>query len=404
MFSSSKSESDSSYDIEDLLQIETRCKQLKREKNMLRESQSESFELIRRLELHVRTLSEARSEDEKHIQELERELRNCSQEIDYLQDQLNARDAEVKCLGEHVHSLELKLADKDNLEDMIGRLMEELKRSNSECMFLMQELENKEVELQMSSLCIDKLEESISSVTLEFQCEIESMKLEMITLEQSCFEAKKLQDEASEEKTKMNGLIQEFQVQLQDAQKMIECLDKENKELRGKLKTSEMDAILLRQKIKEHTEEWLENKDESELKTQSSSGELESKFNPSTERSTSAEVLVPVFPKLAVSATSDVDSKEKMEKMSHQIHGYELLVKQLKEELREEKLKAKEEAEDLAQEMAELRYQITGMLEEECKRRACIEQASLQRIAELEAQIQKEQTKSYAAIRRFREA
>ena len=189
----------------------------------------------------------------------------------------------MKCLGEHAHSLELKLADKDNLEDMVGRLMEELKRSNSECMFLMQELENKEVELQMSSLCIDKLEESISSVTLEFQCEMESMKLEMITLEQSCFEAKKLQDEASEEKTKMNGLIQEFQVQLQDAQKMIECLDKENKELRGKLKTSEMDAILLRQKIKEHSEEWLENKDESELKTQSSSGELESKFNLSTE-------------------------------------------------------------------------------------------------------------------------
>ena len=50
-----------------------------------------------------------------------------------------------------------------------------------------------------------------------------------------------------------------------------------------------------------------------------------------------------------------------------------------------EKLKAKEEAEDLAQEMAELRYQITGLLEEECKRRASIEQAALQRIAELEA-------------------
>lgn len=50
-------------------------------------------------------------------------------------------------------------------------------------------------------------------------------------------------------------------------------------------------------------------------------------------------------------------------------------------------MKAKEEAEDLAQEMAELRYQITGLLEEECKRRACIEHASLLRIAELEAQV-----------------
>lgn len=50
-------------------------------------------------------------------------------------------------------------------------------------------------------------------------------------------------------------------------------------------------------------------------------------------------------------------------------------------------MKAKDEAEDLAQEMAELRYQITGLLEEERKRRACIEQASLQRIAQLEAQV-----------------
>lgn len=50
-------------------------------------------------------------------------------------------------------------------------------------------------------------------------------------------------------------------------------------------------------------------------------------------------------------------------------------------------MKAKEEAEDLAQEMAELRYQLTGLLEEECKRRAYIEQASLQRISELEAQV-----------------
>lgn len=50
-------------------------------------------------------------------------------------------------------------------------------------------------------------------------------------------------------------------------------------------------------------------------------------------------------------------------------------------------MKAKEEAEDLAQEMAELRYQMTGLLEEERNRRACIEQASTQRIAELEAQV-----------------
>lgn len=37
--------------------------------------------------------------------------------------------------------------------------------------------------------------------------------------------------------------------------------------------------------------------------------------------------------------------------------------------------------------MAELRYELTGLLEEEYKRRACIEQRALQRITELEAQV-----------------
>lgn len=104
-----------------------------------------------------------------------------------------------------------------------------------------------------------------------------------------------------------------------------------------------------------------------------------------------------------------------MDTMSSQIREYELLMKQLKvwhinwgrefiiqrpsdlfsmqlqnwlqEEVKAEKSKARDEAEDLAQEMAELRYQLTGLLEEERKRRACIEQISLQRIAQLEAQV-----------------
>ena len=52
--------------------------------------------------------------------------------------------------------------------------------------------------------------------------------------------------------------------------------------------------------------------------------------------------------------------------------------------MREEESKANEEPDDLAQEMVELRYQMTGLLEERC---ACNEQASLQRISELEAQV-----------------
>ncbi|CAN6714125.1 unnamed protein product [Malus baccata var. baccata] len=85
------------------------------------------------------------------------------------------------------------------------------------------------------------------------------------------------------------------------------------------------------------------------------------------------------------------ETAEENTRMSLLIQDLELFNEVLQEELKEEKLKANEEAEDLAQEMAEFslfRYtdRMTGLLEEECKRRACIEQASLHRIAELEAQ------------------
>ncbi|KAJ6970146.1 nucleoprotein TPR-like [Populus alba x Populus x berolinensis] len=378
MSSSSKSDGGSSFDAEELLHIGTRCRELRKEKEMLRDSQPQSFELIRRLELHVKQLSEARTEDKKHIQKLERELLNCSQEIDYLQDQLNGRNSEVYTLGEHVHELELKLANMEHLLANTGQLREELKRCDSEHLLLLQELESKEIELQESALCIGKLEESISSLTLDSQCEIESMKLDMIALEQACFKAKKTQEETIQENARMNGLIKELEFQIREAKENIECVEKENIELRDKL-TSDVNSKLFLQQI----EDWLENKDTSQLDTQSYSSEIENQSNMSKEM---REALGPCFSKLETLLRPESNLKEWMESMSHQIRKYEVLVKQLKDELREEKSKAKEEADDLAQEMAELRYQMTGLLEEECKRRACIEQASLQRISELEAQ------------------
>lgn len=81
MSSGFDSSSNNSFDIEELSQIWERCRKLTKEKDMLNASQSGSFQLIRRLELHVKTLLEAQKEDKKRIQELERELSNCSQEI-----------------------------------------------------------------------------------------------------------------------------------------------------------------------------------------------------------------------------------------------------------------------------------------------------------------------------------
>ncbi|KAK6261700.1 hypothetical protein QUC31_007516 [Theobroma cacao] len=396
MSSSSKSEGDNSINVEELLEIETRCRELRKEKEMLKESQSQGFELIRSLEVHVKSLSEARVQDKKHIKKLEGELKNCSQEIDYLQDQLSARNEEVNFLTEHVHDLEIKLADKGNLQEKVDRLIGELNSSNSDRLSLMQEIENKEEELQQSALCIEKLEESVSSMALESQCEIESMKLDITALEQMCLEAKKTE----EEKSRMNILIEELEVQLQNALKIIEGLDDENKELRGKLITSEKNAKIFCQKIKE----WLKSKDRSQLNMHSVLGEQESMMTISKDISGCKELFSALLSEVALLLESDADSKEQYESMSHQINEYELLVKQLKDELREQKLKAKEEAEDLAQEMAELRYRMMGLLEEECKRRACIEQASLQRIAELEAQIQKEPQKSDAVVSHLHES
>ena len=63
------------------------------------------------------------------------------------------------------------------------------------------------------------------------------MKIDITALEQMWLEAKKTEEENFQEKSKMNVLIEVLEVQLQNAQEIIEALDNENKELRGKLIT-----------------------------------------------------------------------------------------------------------------------------------------------------------------------
>ncbi|KAH9778031.1 myosin heavy chain-like protein [Citrus sinensis] len=395
---SSKSDGESVFDVEELLQIETRCRELRKEKDTLRESQSQSFDLIKPgiLDLLVFAIFSVLEYKFNYLHVYSGSACLCGDiSEDYLQDQLNARNEEVYSLSEHVHSLELKLVDMEILQDKVGQLEEELRRSDSECLLLMEELQSKEERLRNSALHIKKLEESISSSALESQCEIESLKIDMIALEQTCVEAKKVHKENVQEKARMNSLIKELEVRTQDSQEIIECLDKENKELKEKLDSYETNGRVFCQKI----EEWMEKEDRKQLDIQSLVSELERNFTVSKETCFCGKVFGALLSKLALVLAPDANLKEKIKGMSLQICEYELLVKQLKEELRAEKFKAKEEAEDLAQEMAELRYQMTSLLEEECKRRACIEQASLQRIAELETQIEKGQNKFVATGR-----
>jgi hypothetical protein len=135
------------------------------------------------------------------------------------------------------------------------------------------ELESKEVELEQSALSMEKLEESFSSMALESQFEVESMKLDMMTLEQSLFEARKVQDETLEENNRMSRLIDKLQDALQDAQKTIISLNEENKVIKEKLDIANMNTRLFSQKV----EDWLENKDKLQIKDQSSVSEQRSK-------------------------------------------------------------------------------------------------------------------------------
>ncbi|XP_010457043.1 PREDICTED: intracellular protein transport protein USO1-like [Camelina sativa] len=377
--SSSRSDVENSFYAEELFQIGTRCSELRKEKEMLRESQSQSVELVRRLELNANSLSESRLEDKRRIQTMEKELLNCYQEIDYLRDQVNVRGLEVNYLSERVLDLEVKVTESGNLEEEVQFLREELCTSKSEQLLLLQELERTETELHLSRFSVEKLEESVSSLTLESQCEIESMKLDVVALEQALFDAKKVQGESIQENEKFREIVKELQLKFREAQEDAECLEKENKELRERCVASERNVEEYCQRFKEQ----LENESETPVNAECFFAELNHMLPiPDEARECLHEII------------KDAKLRDEMEDMARQICEYEDIVRELKDELKEEKLKAKEEAEDLTQEMAELRYKMTCLLEEECKRRACIEQASLQRIANLEAQIKREKNKS----------
>ncbi|KAL1215087.1 hypothetical protein V5N11_007665 [Cardamine amara subsp. amara] len=378
--SSSRSDVENSLDVEELLQIGTRCKELRKEKEMLRESQSQSVELVRRLELNANSLSESRLEDERRIQMLEKELLNCYQEIDYLRDQVNLNGEEVNYLSERVLDLQVKVTESERLEEEVKYLREELCTSKSEQILLLQELESTETELHLSMFSVEKLEESISSLTLESQCEIESMKLDIVALEQALFDSKKFQGETIQENDKLRDIVKELRMKSQETQENAKCLEKQNKELRERCVASERNI----EEFCKSFGERLESESEANVNAECFFGELGHMLPLPDE---TRECFHEIIKKLVV--YQDAKLRDKME---------EDLVKQLKDELKEEKLKAKEEAEDLTQEMAELRYKMTCLLDEECKRRTCIEQAALQRIVYLEAQIKREKNNSSTCV------
>ncbi|XP_066400316.1 uncharacterized protein [Miscanthus floridulus] len=311
-----------------------------------------------KVQLDKNAASSACQKDRYYIEKLETELMNCYQEIGYLQDQLNIRSVEANIMGEHIHSLELKLTELEKFPERVRVMDNELIRSDSQCWLLMEEVRCKEEELQKAAAQIEKLE----STALDSQCEIESLKLDLSNLEQRLLDTESFTQHAAEHKAQIDKLLGEHELQLHEAQRTIDQLVLENKQL--------IELLPVR------------------APKQSPSGSGQ-QVDKTLENGVHAEC-----------ESGDVI----LEKMAKRNEESELLIEQLKEELRGQKLKAKEDAEDLTQEMAELRYQITGMLEEEYKRRSCIEQAAIQHIQELETQVSKEKTKLSGALRRLQES
>ncbi|XP_078155127.1 uncharacterized protein LOC144551155 isoform X2 [Carex rostrata] len=306
--------------------------------------------------------------DKNYIEKLERELKNCYQEIDYLQDQLNLRTSEASFMGEHVHSLEIKLRELEKLNDKLSLIENELQQSELQYLGVMHELEYKEEESQKSALQVQKLE----VVYLDSQCEIESLKLDLNELEQRLFESGESIRQLEAENKELHLYRLETRRFFSTAEAQLEnLLEKMRVHLGGQI-----DQVML----------------------------LERGGNFCSDYMRSEESLSSLVSKLAIVAKYDQYVEVEMKKMRDKVQESEVLVKQLKEELQDEKRRANEDAEDLTQEMAELRYQITGMLDEECKHRALIEETSIKRIKELEDQVMKEHKRATSAIKRYQEA
>lgn len=157
-------------------------------------------------------------------------------------------------MGEHVHSLELKLAEVNKLYERLRSIGGELVQSESQRLILLRELKGREEELKKSALHI----ETLDTIILDSQCEIESLKLDITALEQRCLEAERVCRQADQEKDMMISQMEELQCQFQEAQQVIQHLENENKKLQEKIQLSKRNAKECFHNVEEKLQKWLE--------------------------------------------------------------------------------------------------------------------------------------------------
>jgi hypothetical protein len=97
----------------------------------------------------------------------------------------------------------------------------------------MEEIRLKEEELQKAAAQIDKLE----SAALDSQCEIESLKLDLTTLDQRLCDAESFAQHAAEHNSRIDKQLEEPELYLHEARKTIDQLVLENTQLKELLHT-----------------------------------------------------------------------------------------------------------------------------------------------------------------------
>jgi chromosome segregation ATPase len=161
-------------------------------------------------------------------------------------------------MGEHIHSLELKLTELEKFPERVRVMDNELVHSDSQCWLLMEEIRLKEEGLQKAAAQIGKLE----SAALDSQCEIESLKLDLTTLDRRLCDAESFAQHAAEHNSRIDKQLVEPELHLHEAQKTIDQLVLENMQLKELLHTRSPERFPSR--AGEQPDKTLENGDHAE--------------------------------------------------------------------------------------------------------------------------------------------
>jgi len=347
--------------------------------------------------------------------DLERELKSSSDYCAKLEQQIQEKTLEAKATNEHIRTYigrnqvaesseqEQRMKELEDeqsrtnasLKLEVTRLKEQLARSDARCLETKQALDSKSIEIHLMKERVRRIEGQLAKSEEEgtrlqekilileeevSQLQADNMELQLQLELESNNEAK-LEEDWINERAEWEARVAHLETELN----LASCTNGELDFLITPMKgASDRTLGSPRTPTGRFSIQTLLDLGEASL-------EVEDDFHELQLKHADAEVRVQ-------SATFELQKKEQ------QLVELREIVSQMKVELAAEKEKAKEEAEDLTQEMAELRYQLMEMVEQERELRAQVEQASVLRVEELEAQVKDARKEVLHSLVRHREA